>query len=483
MNTTAIDRWKGARVLVIGDVMLDRYLFGTTSRIAQEAPVPVVDVTDVEESPGGAANVAACAAELGACVTLVGAVARDGAGSRLRHRLERQGVETHFAVAPWTLAKSRISGGDHVLLRFDEGRPFDPDECRSRALTAAIWHGWQAVERVIVSDYGYGVLGPHEFSFIETLQRSDPRPISVDARDLTKYAAIGPALVKPNFEQAWSLAGGQQLPSDRPAAVIAERDRLLSATGADVVYATLDSDGCAVLSQDEPALIHAETAGGKTFTNGAGDTFLAAVTLALHAGESPVEAARIASVAASLVVRAPGTRTCSAVDLRRSLGARTAILRDEPSLLDWCAEMRRAGRRIVFTNGVYDLLHAGHVACLAEARAQGDVLLVAVNDDDGVRRLKGPERPLNSLERRMEVLAGLAAVGAVVPFSEDTPAELLGVVRPDVYVKGGDYSRESLAETSLVESWGGRVHIAPFVDGHSTSGLISRARSGAGVLS
>jgi D-beta-D-heptose 7-phosphate kinase/D-beta-D-heptose 1-phosphate adenosyltransferase len=238
---------------------------------------------------------------------------------------------------------------------------------------------------------------------------------------------------------------------------------------------TLDCDGSLVLERDGGVQSERTVRMRHPHVNGAGDTYIAAFTLATAAGCPTPLCARIASAAASVVVRVPGTATCTRADLERELRG-PGILVDDESVRSWVASRRAAGQRIVFTNGVFDVLHRGHAAYLAEAARLGDVLIVGVNDDASVRRLKGPERPLNPVHDRMAVLAALEPVAAVASFGEDTPERLLHLVQPDVFVKGGDYSKSQLKEARLVEALGGEVVIAGYIPGQSTTGIIGRAR-------
>ena len=465
------------RLLVIGDIMLDRYVAGDTFRIAQEAPVPVVAVSETTEHPGAAGNVAANAAAMGASVCLVGLLGEDGEGQRLHSMLAALGVTVRSVSAPRTLTKTRVTAAGQVLLRFDEGARTEPNDEAIAQLAAAVEEAWTDCDSVIISDYNYGAVPAGLLETIESLHARRPRSIAVDARDLLRFRKFKPSVVKPDFGQAWAMLGKNgRRPGRRAAAIEANADRLFEATGAEIVCVTLDRDGAVIMSRNTPAEHVVASSPEVAYANGAGDTFLSAFSLALASGASPSDAGRVAAAASAVAVRSPGTKVCSARELTRELGPTGGECLTGPNLAAFVGSARSAGKRIVFTNGVFDVLHRGHVEYLEQAARLGDLLVVAVNDDDSVRRLKGSERPLNNVADRMAVLGALGCVDAVVSFHEDTPERLIRLVRPDVYVKGGDYHRETLRETAIVEALGGEVVIGGYVPGRSTTELIARAQ-------
>jgi D-beta-D-heptose 7-phosphate kinase/D-beta-D-heptose 1-phosphate adenosyltransferase len=302
----------------------------------------------------------------------------------------------------------------------------------------------------------------------------------VDARDLAHYRGLGPTAVKPNYAEAASLLGQSPL-ADAGARVRqleAAQARLLRLTGAQVCAVTLDTHGGLVFERGRAAYRTYARPSPAARATGAGDTFAAALGLALAAGADTPTAAEIASAAAGVVVGRDGTAVCSALELRASLhGESQGKLLEERHLDAWLAASRAQGRRVVFTNGCFDLLHRGHVTCLSRAKSLGDVLVVGLNSDASVRRLKGADRPINAWDDRAQVLAALSCVDLVAGFDQDTPEALIRIVRPDVFVKGGDYSLASLPEAQLVEAQGGRVVILPYFEDRSTTHLIGRIRS------
>lgn len=511
-----VAKFAGRRVVVIGEAMLDCYLHGTADRLCREAPVPVVAVSRREDMPGGAANTAACAAALGAHVTFLSVIGDDAEGHALGAALAACGVSTDAVrVQPGrdTLAKNRVVAAGQILVRFDSGDTASIAPEMEAALCADIAAHVAGADAVIVSDYGYGILTPRVREALrQALVRAQaqahaahlcpPCPLFVDAKDLPAYRDLRPTAIKPNYAEACALLGlAPSIDSDRATQIAAHRDALFAHTGAQIVAVTLDRAGALVLTPDNP-LLHVPVAAtttattsrsDETRTTGAGDTFSAAFALALAAGGDAETAAVIASVAAGVVVTKEGTAVCTLAELRAALtpapdaaGSTDATatgatgvngVTDLSTLLPVLAVRRATGARVVFTNGVFDILHRGHTGLLTAARARGDVLIVGVNTDASVRRLKGPTRPINPLDERMAVLAALRSVDYVIPFAvgEDTPQHLIAAIRPEVFVKGGDYTRDTLPEAALVESLGGSVEIIPSLPDHSTTRTISRA--------
>ncbi len=322
-------------------------------------------------------------------------------------------------------------------------------------------HAW--ADAIIVSDYGYGTITPAVLERLRALQRREPKVVVVDAKDGLRYADIGVTAVKPNYQQATGWLGLPQLPGERRLSQLAERGAdLLTLSGAEIAAVTLDVDGALVFEADAPPYRTFARPERQSRSTGAGDTFAAALTLALAGGAQTAAAAELASAAAGVVVGKDSTARCSALELRQRLFADDKVVHDPERLAERVEYLHRQGRRIVFTNGVFDILHRGHVSYLNRAKMLGDVLVVGVNSDASVRRLKGSERPVNTLEDRVQVLAGLSGVDLIVPFEQDTPVDLIRAVRPHVYVKGGDYRVEDLPEAPVVRELGGRRdHAAP----------------------
>jgi D-beta-D-heptose 7-phosphate kinase / D-beta-D-heptose 1-phosphate adenosyltransferase len=468
----------GLRILVLGDAMLDSYLGGETTRLAREAPVPIVDVRERRDVPGGAANAAANLAALGAEPVLLSVIGADHEGMLLRSALERHDVGTGCMLSGLerrTLTKTRVVSGGQIVIRYDEGTSaplgaeIEQELCGLLAIEA------RTCDAIVVSDYSHGVVTPAVIRTLEQLQRESPRVLVVDAKRPALYAGCGVAAGKPSWDVAAELLGLAATAGARAAVVANRGDELLGLLGARAAAVTLDGDGVVLVERGaEPYRIYARRMPSGQ-TAGAGDTFTVAFAAALAAGGTTPAAAELAAAAASVTVGRPGTTVCTAAELRERLNGGAKVAPDRVALAAELDRLRQLGRRIVLTSGCFDLLHRGHVTYLGRAKALGDVLVVGVNTDDGVRRLKGPERPLNPLDDRLQVLAALSCVDYVIEFDEDTPEQLIEALRPDVFTKGGDYTRELLPETAAVERLGGTVEILPFVLDRSTTLLIERA--------
>ena len=477
-------RFRGLRALVVGEAMLDRTVAGRARRLCPDGPAPVLTVLVRSEQPGGAANTALNVAALGARVRLASLVGADEAGGTLRTALEAHWVDAGAVLAPAgrrTLVKTRIVADGRLLARCDEGCTEAPETAEALVLAQRVAALARSSHVAVVSDYAYGVLSPEIRAALRGAA-SRGMPLVVDARDLRRYAAMRPLAVVPNHAEACALLGIAPAATDRDAQMAAHAPGLLRLTGARMVVVTLDAEGAVLLREGCPPVHVPALALHLVDACGAGDTFAAALALGLAAGDAPEEAVAAASRAAAIVVGKPGTATCSAAELAHAAQGDAApatvprILGSYGEAARLAEACRRAGRRVVFTNGCFDVVHRGHADYLRAARQLGDVLIVGVNDDASVRRLKGRARPVNACADRLALLASLGCVDHVLAFGEDTPEDVIEAVRPDVFVKGGDYTRASLPEAALVERLGGRVALLGYTDGHSTTGLIARIR-------
>ena len=470
--TISIPDFSSTRVVVAGDVMLDRYLFGSTGRISPEAPVPVVHVQQTDDRPGGAANVAVNLAALGVTTSLVGVVGKDEAAKALAVILGERGIDCAFAEADDrpTITKTRVQSRGQQLIRLDEEKATAmPGDAVAAALDGVI----DGAGAVILSDYGKGALAD-----VQTMIRSCRDagiPVLVDPKgaDFGKYR--GASLITPNQSEFEAVAGVARSDED-----LVERARaMMHELELDALLVTRSEKGMLLVEGDGARLFLSTQAREVYDVTGAGDTVIATLAAALASGQPLGAAAALANLAAGQVVRKIGVATVTPGELsaalhQRGQGGRGLV--DLDTLLALVAESHDRGERVIMTNGCFDVLHAGHVAYLEEAKSLGDRLIVAVNDDDSVRRLKGETRPVNALEDRLLVLAGLAAVDWVVPFSEDTPARLIEAVLPDVLVKGGDYKPDEIVGAKDVLRNGGEVRVLAFRDGHSSSRIIDRLR-------
>ncbi len=466
--------FSSVNVLVAGDVMLDRYWQGATSRISPEAPVPVVRIGEMEDRAGGAGNVALNIAALGGKATLLGVTGDDEPADALQRCLEQHpGVQCHFSRLDGhrTITKLRVLSRHQQLIRLDfeeAAETVEGDDLKQR-FEAHLSH----CDIIILSDYAKGALNEAP-ALIAAARRHDKR-IVVDpkGRDFQRYR--GASVITPNmaeFEAVVGACGSEEAIRDKGLA-------LCDDLGLDALLITRSEKGMTLLQRDAEA-IHLPTRAREVYdVTGAGDTVVAVLAASLGAGLELAPAAGLANHAAGIAVGKLGTATVSPAELRRALQPETASnhgIIDEELLLEEIAHARQAGETIVMTNGCFDILHAGHIRYLEEARRHGDRLIVAVNSDDSVRRLKGTSRPINPLQQRMEVLAGLRAVDWVVPFDEDTPRRLICRLLPDVLIKGGDYRPEEIAGADCVTAHGGSVVVTAFVDGQSTSRIVETIR-------
>ncbi|MDJ0750894.1 MAG: bifunctional D-glycero-beta-D-manno-heptose-7-phosphate kinase/D-glycero-beta-D-manno-heptose 1-phosphate adenylyltransferase HldE [Woeseiaceae bacterium] len=468
--TISIPDFSATRVVVAGDVMLDRYMFGATGRISPEAPVPVVHVQETDDRPGGAANVAVNLAALGTATSLVGVVGRDAAAEALKKILADHGIDCAFSSADDrpTITKTRVQSRGQQLIRLDEENTVAmPGESMRDALRDALG----GAGAVVLSDYGKGALD--DVVAMIALCREAGVPVLVDPKgtDFSKYR--GASLLTPNQSEFEAVAGHAASDEDLVVRARAMMDEL----ELDALLVTRSEKGMLLVEAgNEPVFLSTQAREVYDVT-GAGDTVIATLAGALASGQSLASAAALANVAAGLVVRKIGVATVTPGEIsaalhQRGQGGRGLV--DVDALLALVEEARGRDERVIMTNGCFDVLHAGHVAYLEEAKSLGDRLIVAVNDDASVKRLKGQSRPINALEDRMLVLAGLAAVDWVVSFADDTPADLIGKVLPDVLVKGGDYQPDEIAGAREVLKNGGEVRVLAFRDGHSSSRIIDR---------
>lgn len=454
--------------------MLDRYWHGDTSRISPEAPVPVVKVGDIEERIGGAGNVALNAAALGAQVTVAGILGNDEPGTVLSRVLAERGIRTvaHESTEAPTITKLRVLSRHQQLIRLDFEQSFSAQAASE--LQPVFEQALADCDVVVLSDYAKGTLQNPQ-PFIQAA-KSAGKYVVVDPKRTDFEAYSGADVLTPNLGEFEAAAGK----SDTEADLVARATSLVEKTGIGALLVTRSEKGMSWVAPDTTAL-HLPARAREVFdVTGAGDTVVAVLAAAIAAGANTHDASILANEAAGIVVGKLGTATVSSEELNRVLIKDEDINQgvvSEEVLLHRVNRAKARGETVVMTNGCFDILHPGHVAYLEQARALGDRLIVAVNDDESVRRLKGPERPVNTLDQRMAVLAGLRSVDWVVPFSEDTPERLICKVLPDLLVKGGDYRPEEIAGYDCVTQAGGDVKVLGFLEGCSTTKMIDAIKS------
>ncbi|EKD54695.1 MAG: hypothetical protein ACD_60C00057G0020 [uncultured bacterium] len=460
-----------ASVLVIGDVMLDRYWFGDALRISPEAPVPIVNIKQVDERPGGAGNVALNLTALGVSTTLIGIAGDDDASRILMEQLAAAGVnhDIHCLAHIPTITKLRVISRHQQLIRmdFEEKFPaFDP---------ATILDYYQRnladTKLVILSDYGKGTLACSRE--LIKLAKDNHIPVLVDPKGTDFNLYRGADVVTPNFKEFEMIVGVCHNEQD----IVTKGQALLAEHDIGALLLTRGERGMTLIQRYEEEL-HLPAHARQVFdVTGAGDTVIAVLGAALSSGEKLSEAMMLANLAASLVVAKLGAVAVSVPELQTALAAKASIaggIVNEEQLLIAVSEARLSGKRIVFTNGCFDILHAGHVTYLQQAKQLGDHLIVAINDDDSVKRLKGAGRPINNVEQRMAVLASLGVVDWVISFKDNTPERLLKKIQPDILVKGGDYSVDQVVGADIVRTYGGDVRVLGTIKNLSTTSIINR---------
>ena len=462
-------------ILVVGDLVLDRDWSGDTERISREAPVPVVRLTELRHRPGGAGNVAANIVSLGAQVLLCGIVGRDTAGDELLAALQALGADCDGVSrrdGHGTVVKIRVSSRHRQLLRLDFETAPDlqgPDEQGEGFDYRLSLPLLERARVLVISDYGQGAVSqPGE---LIAAARAKGLPVLADPRgsDFGRYC--GASLLTPNRQEFEAVVG---YCADETQLLRRGRE-MIGDLGLPALLITRGEQGMSLLQEGKEPLHIAAHSRDVFDVTGAGDTVIATVAVALASGHSLSDAAALANLTAGIAVSHHGATAVSLTELRaevRRIAGNDRGVISRAELVEAVADARAAGQRIVFSNGCFDILHAGHIQTLTGAAGLGDKLIVAVNSDASVRRLKGRSRPVNTLERRMEVLAALEVVDWVVAFDEDSPAGLIAELQPELMVKGGDYTAEQIREREVVESYGGELRVLPMVPGHSTTGII-----------
>jgi D-beta-D-heptose 7-phosphate kinase / D-beta-D-heptose 1-phosphate adenosyltransferase len=486
MNSSWVAKWRGVRVFVLGDVMLDKYVHGQVERISLEAPIPVLHHQSEEVMLGGAANVARNIVALGGEVLLVGALGDDPAGDLIAGPLTAEArLEGRFvreAHHPTTTKVRYVSGGQQIM-RLDIERPFSLDAQQIQAICDWLAGAADTVSAIVLSDYAKGVLVPTLIERVVAIAKARRIPVVVDpkSRDVSRYE--GATVLTPNASEAATIIGIECANDDRAEnAVRIFRDR----AKVEAVVLTRGANGMTIFDPTEVdgAVTHVPAVASQVFdVSGAGDTVVAVLALALACGASVTTAARIGNAAAGIAVSKRGTAAVHAEELSAVLGGAKAG--DDPKIVgdaaaaaivaDWKAK----GLKVGLTNGCFDLLHPGHVELLKRSRAACDRLVVALNADASVRRLKGETRPVQNEHARSVVMAAIDSVDLVTLFDEDTPLRLINLLRPDYLIKGADYTLATVVGADVVRAYGGKVILVPLERGHSTTSIIARASAGA----
>ncbi len=464
--------------LVVGDLMLDEYLWGKTERISPEAPVQVVDIIREDLRLGGAGNVANNLLALGCQVSVASVIGQDENGLALLKELDNKGFDiTPIFQEPGrrTGRKTRVIASHQQIVRIDRESREPLSESYEQLLIEWLKQHVSRFDVVLVSDYLKGVLTPDVLSTVTATAAEHRIPVLADPKgiDYSKYS--GATCITPNLKEA-EAAAGVKINSQESLALAAST--LMGNVKLDNLLITRSEEGMSLFCGNGET-VHIPTVAREVFdVTGAGDTVLAVMAFGLAAGLSLAEAARLSNLAAGIAVAKLGTSTVTPSEIVTVLSLEhrdsDSKIKHRETLAGIIASEKVRGRRVVFTNGCFDLLHAGHVKYLQAARRLGDLLVLGLNSDASVRRLKGPRRPLIGEEERGHILAALDCIDYVCMFDEDTPLELISALMPDILVKGGDYTPEGVVGKELVESYGGRVELIPFVDGKSTTNIIDK---------
>ena len=464
--------FQNAKILVVGDVMLDTYWHGATSRISPEAPVPVVKVERQEYRAGGAANVAINASVLGATVKLHGLVGEDAASDILSEILNNKGIETSLHCVPGTkmLNKLRVISRQQQVIRLDFEDKYSTSDadCILPQFTTAL----SDVNLLVLSDYLKGTLSAvHK---LIQIAKSKGVPILVDPKgaDFARYR--GATIITPNLSELEAVVGHCATEEE----LERKTNDLRDALDIETILLTRSEKGMTLFTRGQPAVSLPARAQDVFDVTGAGDTVIATLATAISSGVKLLDSVNIANYAAGVVVSKLGTSTVSIAELKQAMNHSDQVAQrgicTEVDLKGLIQDAKALGERIVMTNGCFDILHPGHLDYLERAKKLGDRLVVAVNDDHSISRLKGPSRPVNELSNRMRMLSALSCVDWVVSFSEDTPERLYATFLPDILVKGGDYKEHEIAGAKQVKAAGGHVQILPYLEGYSTSQLIKK---------
>lgn len=471
--------FSGKRILLIGDFMIDKYIHGNCQRIAPEASVPVIDVNQKHSCLGGAANVAANLSALGAQVMFCTVMGKDEALQEAKQLLKDAGIDESYAVTAVerkTIIKTRISSESQLIVRFDEGTETLINAATEEQLIKQIEKVYPCCDAVLISDYNKGILTEKLINRLQELQKAHGKILAIDAKSYEKYRDLKPHFIKPNYQEALKITG-EQYALNRKEQVKNWGKILAEQTGAEHIVLTMDKDGIAHFSS-AVFISHYEVE--KVIApqvSGAGDSFISAFLLSVLSKAKMKEAVELAVHAAHIAIqKREKTAICTSQDIEEKLTSTSKYL-SLPQLKKQIEKQKKEGKQIVFTNGCFDILHCGHVKYLAKAKAKGDILIVGINTDESIKRLKGASRPINNLRERIEVLDALSSIDYIVTFGKkgnDTPIQLIKSLKPHVFAKGGDYSYKYMPEKVIIDEIGCKLELIPFIDNKSTSGTIKR---------
>jgi D-beta-D-heptose 7-phosphate kinase/D-beta-D-heptose 1-phosphate adenosyltransferase len=473
-----VENFKNLRVLVIGDAMLDTYIITTPEKFGREAPVPVFNVQKNKHQCGGAANTAINVAALGAETFFLTVTGKDSGARKLSELLKKNKVHTEFIIKDRTritISKKRIIASSNILFRIDAGTTTSISDESKKELLEMLHKLHSQVDVIIISDYECGVISDKLINAVKENISNRYIPVIVDAKDLAKYKIIKPEAVKPNYDEAINILHLEKVSGNKRIQQILQHEKdLFEITGAHKIAATCDEDGILFFEKGKSHQHIASVRDDNKKSIGAGDTFTSALALSLALKTEGSVAAEIAAAAAAVVIQKEGTAWCRNNELRNYFNAAPKHILTIAELTIIIKELKKNGKKIVFTNGCFDILHTGHIFLLNNARKTGDVLIVGVNSDASIRKIKGTGRPINNFDDRITVLAGLQSVDYIVSFDEESPVHLIKAIHPDVFVKGGNYTENSIPEAPLLKKLGSTVKIIPYLEEHSTTHIIDK---------
>lgn len=483
-----MDRFNQLKVLVIGDLVMDIYMKGESFRLSPEGPVPVVTISSREEIPGGAANAAINLKALGAQVSFLALSGDDEDADKACRFMETAGIDCSAIVRePFrtTVTKTRLVSNGQLLSRFDCGSQNPPSADSEQKIFRYLQNHYHEFDAVVLGDYKAGLFTPALIGFLQQMQQKSPVYLALDSKNLPLFNPLQPSVVKPNYIEAINLLNLQSLAQNRIAQLKDYGPTLYRLTGAEIIALTLDEEGSMLFEKGE--YIHHTPAFAVETPHvvGAGDTFISTFTLAQCSGADSIQAAELATAAATVAIRKATTAPCYFSELKAFFSTQDKYVSGAQELEELCNFYHQQGKNLVFTNGCFDILHSGHVSYLNQSKNYGDVLIVGLNNDESIKRLKGATRPINELADRVYVLSGLSSIDHIVPFGsaeDDTPSALIRAAKPQYYIKGGDYNLQNLPEAKVVEEVGGQVAFIPLVPDHSTSNMIKRINADAKML-
>lgn len=459
--------------------MLDIYLKGASTRLTPEAPVPVVDILSNGTVLGGGANTAINLRYLGADVTFCSVTGEDQDGDQAIELLKEAGVKILVLQhnSRKTIVKTRVMAGNQMLVRYDSGSESAIPPELEEIVISLLQQQYSQYDAIVIADYMKGLITPRIISALQMLNWRDKKFIAIDSKRLECFKGLSPSLVKPNYPEVTRLLGLQPQYKGRVQQIDKLGPEMLSRTGAKVIAVTLDEEGAAIFDNGQLAYRCCPHIVTPLQVAGAGDVYISAFTLACLAGADIPVAAELSATAAAVAICKNTTAYCTNQELNAYLSVNEKCVTDLQQLQHLSAMYKAQNKKIVFTNGCFDILHSGHVNYLNRARELGHVLMIGINTDESIRRIKGNGRPINYLYDRIEVLAGLGAVNHIIPFGSeenDTPTLLIQIIQPHIFAKGGDYTKESLPEAPLVEELGGEVVLLPLLPDRSTTLILNR---------